>query len=73
MSNSILWCSVYQELQLSSNMYILLSYSFGLKNLKSKIPRSVILQNPHMILSWTLDMLWELACLSSVPKFAQSY
>jgi hypothetical protein len=24
-----------------------------------------------MILSWILDMLWELACLGSVPKIAQ--
>jgi hypothetical protein len=44
-----------------------------LEKLKSKIPRSVILQNPHMILSWILDMLWELACLGSVLKVAQSY
>jgi hypothetical protein len=44
-----------------------------LEKLKSKIPRSVILQNPHMILSWILDMLWKIASLGSVPKIAQSY
>jgi hypothetical protein len=37
------------------------------------MPRSMFLQNPYMILSWILDMLWELACLGSVPKIAQSY
>jgi hypothetical protein len=41
--------------------------------MKSKIPRFVFLQNPHKILSWILDMLWELACVGSVPKIAQSY
>jgi hypothetical protein len=46
---------------------------FFLEKLKCKITRSVILQNLYMILSWILDMLWELACLGSVPKFAQSY
>jgi hypothetical protein len=30
---------------------------FLLEKLKCKIPRSVILQNPYMILSWILDML----------------
>jgi hypothetical protein len=46
---------------------------FLLEKLKSKIPRSVFPQNPHKILSWILDMLWELACLDPVPKIAQSY
>jgi hypothetical protein len=46
---------------------------FLLEKLKCEIPRSVVLQNPYMILSWILDMLWELACAGSVPKFAQSY
>jgi hypothetical protein len=46
---------------------------FLLEKLKCKIPISVILQNPCMILSWILDMLWALACLGSVPKIAQSY
>jgi hypothetical protein len=46
---------------------------FLLEKLKSKIPRSMFLQNPYMILSWILDMLWELACLGSVPKIAQGY
>jgi hypothetical protein len=31
------------------------------------------MQNPHKILSWILDMLWELACVGSVLKIAQSY
>jgi hypothetical protein len=43
-----------------------------LEKLKSKIPRLVFLQNPHKILSWILDMLWELSCLDPVPKVAQS-
>jgi hypothetical protein len=33
----------------------------------------MFLQNPYIILSWIWDMLWELACLGSVQKFAQSY
>jgi hypothetical protein len=44
-----------------------------LEKLESEIPSSVIRQNPHMNLSWILDMLWEQACLGSVPKFAQNY
>jgi hypothetical protein len=30
---------------------------FLLEKLKCEIPRSVILQNPYMLLSWILDML----------------
>jgi hypothetical protein len=50
-------------------------YTFELQFLleKCKIPRFVILQNPHNILSWILDMLWEQACLGSVTKIAQSF
>jgi hypothetical protein len=33
-------------------------FCFLLEKLKCKIPRSVFLQNRHMILSWILDMLW---------------
>jgi hypothetical protein len=33
----------------------------------------MFLQNPYKILSWILDMLWELACLDPVPKIEQSY
>jgi hypothetical protein len=36
-------------------------------------PPRLVLQNPHKLLSWILDMLWELACLGSVSKNAQSY
>jgi hypothetical protein len=46
---------------------------FLLEKYKCKIPRFVFLQNPHKLLSWILDMLWELACLGFVPKCAQSY
>jgi hypothetical protein len=46
---------------------------FLLEKVKSKITRFVFLQNPHKSLSWVLDMLWEIACLGSVPKIAQSY
>jgi hypothetical protein len=46
---------------------------FLLEKLKCDLPRSVILQNPYMILSWILDMLWALACVGPVPKIAQSY
>jgi hypothetical protein len=44
---------------------------FLLKNLKYEIPRYVILQNPYLILSWILDMLWALACVGPVTKIAQ--
>jgi hypothetical protein len=44
-----------------------------LEKLKCEIPRSVFLQNPHMILSWILDMLWRLACVGLKPKIAQTY
>jgi hypothetical protein len=37
-----------------------------LEKLKCEIPGSMFLQNPYMILSWILDMLWELARLGSV-------
>jgi hypothetical protein len=46
---------------------------FLLEKYKCKIPRSVILQNPHKILRWILDMLWALVCVGPVPKNAQSY
>jgi hypothetical protein len=46
---------------------------FFLEKLESKILRFVFLKNPHKLLSWIFDMLWELACLGSVPKIAQSY
>jgi hypothetical protein len=46
---------------------------FLLEKLESKILRFVFLQNPHKLLSWIFDMLWELVCLGSVPKYAQSY
>jgi hypothetical protein len=46
---------------------------FLLEKLEGKILRFVFLQNPHKLLSWILDMLWELVCLGFVPKFAQSY
>jgi hypothetical protein len=42
------------------DLYILL------EKLKCEIPRSVFLQNPDMILSWILDMLWRLACVGHV-------
>jgi hypothetical protein len=44
-----------------------------LEKLKCEIPRSVFLQNPCMILSWISNMLWILARVDPVPKFAQSY
>jgi hypothetical protein len=48
-------------------------FQFLLEKLKCETPRSMFQQNPYMILNWVLDILWELACLGSVPKFAQSY
>jgi hypothetical protein len=46
---------------------------FLLEKLKCDLSRSVILQNPYMIFSWILDILWILACVGPVPKIAQSY
>jgi hypothetical protein len=46
---------------------------FLLEKYKCKILRFVLLQNPHKILSWIFDMLWEQACLGSMPNIAQSY
>jgi hypothetical protein len=54
-----------------------LVYTFELQflheKLKSILPRSVVLPNPHTFMSWFLDMLWVLACVGSVQKLAQSY
>jgi hypothetical protein len=46
---------------------------FLLEKLKCDLLISVILQNPYMILSWILDMLWILACVGPMPKIAQIY
>jgi hypothetical protein len=54
---------------LSKHVYTFELY-FLLEKLKCEIPRSVFLQNPSKILSWILDMMWGLACVVPVPKFA---
>jgi hypothetical protein len=41
---------------------------FLLEKLESKILRFVFLQNPHKILRWILDILWELVCLGFFAK-----
>jgi hypothetical protein len=38
------------------------------EKLKCVLPRSVVLPNPHMFMSWVLDMLWVLACVGPVQN-----
>jgi hypothetical protein len=40
---------------------------------KIKIPRSIVLQNLHVFMSWFLDTLCFMPCLITTQKFAESF